>query len=96
MGIPYHLRIKATVDGMTTHILSRQGQTNAVKAQDYGNSVLEPARCVCVFCWWILYHKKVTTINSGAYYGSSEEHCKKHAVKRYEEHAVKWCFAPPR
>ncbi|GFT94640.1 hypothetical protein TNCV_1990671 [Trichonephila clavipes] len=47
MGIPYHPGIKATVDGMATHILSRQSerQTNAVKAQDYGNSVLGPARC---------------------------------------------------
>ncbi|GFV26807.1 zinc finger MYM-type protein 1 [Trichonephila clavipes] len=47
MGIPYHPGIKATVDGMATPILSRQGQiqTNAVKAQDYGNSVLVQARC---------------------------------------------------
>ncbi|GFW59993.1 hypothetical protein TNCV_4864481 [Trichonephila clavipes] len=32
---------------MATHVLSRQGQsqTNAVKAQDYGNSVLGPVRC---------------------------------------------------
>ncbi|GFU93363.1 uncharacterized protein TNCV_1860931 [Trichonephila clavipes] len=40
----FHIKagIKATVDGMATHILFRQGQiqTNAVKAQDYGNSVL--------------------------------------------------------
>ncbi|GFV11175.1 histone-lysine N-methyltransferase SETMAR [Trichonephila clavipes] len=42
MGIPYHPGIKATVDGMATHILYRQdqSQTNAVKAQNYGNSVL--------------------------------------------------------
>ncbi|GFR30198.1 hypothetical protein TNCT_460831 [Trichonephila clavata] len=47
MGIPYHPGIKATVDGIATHILSRQGQsqTNAVKAQDYGNSVLGTVRC---------------------------------------------------
>ncbi|GFR27783.1 hypothetical protein TNCT_233771 [Trichonephila clavata] len=48
MGVPYHPGIKAAVDGMVPHILSRQGQsqTNGVKAQDYGNSVLGPARCV--------------------------------------------------
>ncbi|GFS83029.1 histone-lysine N-methyltransferase SETMAR [Trichonephila clavipes] len=46
MVIPYHPRIKTTVDGMETHILSCQGQsqTNAVKAQDYGSSVLGPTR----------------------------------------------------
>ncbi|GFS70380.1 hypothetical protein TNCV_4157951 [Trichonephila clavipes] len=47
MGIPYHPGIKATVHGMAGHILYRQdqSQTRAVKAQDYGNSVLGPARC---------------------------------------------------
>ncbi|GFW73145.1 histone-lysine N-methyltransferase SETMAR [Trichonephila clavipes] len=46
-SILYHPGIKATVNGMATHILSRQGQsqTNAVKAQDYSNSVLRPAQC---------------------------------------------------
>ncbi|GFY30962.1 uncharacterized protein TNCV_1629351 [Trichonephila clavipes] len=46
-GVTYHPGIKATVNGMATHIFSRQGQRqiNAVKAQDYGNSVLGPARC---------------------------------------------------
>ncbi|GFX34577.1 hypothetical protein TNCV_3658151 [Trichonephila clavipes] len=43
----YHPGIKATVYEMATHIFIRQGQnqTKAVKAQDYGNSVLGPARC---------------------------------------------------
>ncbi|GFW01916.1 hypothetical protein TNCV_3028871 [Trichonephila clavipes] len=47
MGFLYHCGIKARVDGMTIHILSRQGhsQTYAVNAQDYGNSVLEPEQC---------------------------------------------------
>ncbi|GFR27068.1 hypothetical protein TNCT_652001 [Trichonephila clavata] len=47
MGIPYHPGIKAIVDGMATRMLSRQGQsqTNSFEAQDYGNSVLGPARC---------------------------------------------------
>ncbi|GFU69403.1 hypothetical protein TNCV_3887211 [Trichonephila clavipes] len=47
MGIQYHPGNKATVDGMATHILFRQGQsqTNAVKVQDYGNNVLGPTWC---------------------------------------------------
>ncbi|GFW86772.1 hypothetical protein TNCV_2809271 [Trichonephila clavipes] len=47
MGISYDSGITATVDVMTTHILSHQGQsqTNAVKEQDNGNSVLGPVLC---------------------------------------------------
>ncbi|GFU67125.1 histone-lysine N-methyltransferase SETMAR [Trichonephila clavipes] len=62
MGIPYHPGIKATVDGMATHILSRQGQsqTNAVKEQDY---VLGPTRCFLVGRM-----PQGTTIHSGAYF----------------------------
>ncbi|GFY27566.1 hypothetical protein TNCV_910171 [Trichonephila clavipes] len=47
MCIPYHPGIKATIDGIATHILSHQeqSQTNAVKAQDYDNSVLGSAQC---------------------------------------------------
>ncbi|GFU88658.1 hypothetical protein TNCV_4443351 [Trichonephila clavipes] len=46
MGVPCHPGIKATIDGIATHILPRQGQsqTNAVKTQDYANSVLGPVR----------------------------------------------------
>ncbi|GFX81746.1 uncharacterized protein TNCV_317501 [Trichonephila clavipes] len=65
MGIPYHPGIKATVDGMATHVLSLQGQsqTNTVKAQDYGNSVRGPARCFA--CG--LFMPLRTSINSSAY-----------------------------
>ncbi|GFU28676.1 hypothetical protein TNCV_468691 [Trichonephila clavipes] len=47
MGIPLYSGIKARVHEMVTHILFRQGQnqTNSVKVQDYGKSVLGPARC---------------------------------------------------
>ncbi|GFT52963.1 mariner Mos1 transposase [Trichonephila clavipes] len=63
MGIPYHPGMKATVYGMATHNLSRQGksQTNSVKAQDYGNSVLGPVRCFLV-----VFLPQGTTINSCA------------------------------
>ncbi|GFV04666.1 hypothetical protein TNCV_1389971, partial [Trichonephila clavipes] len=39
MGIPYHPVIKATVDGMATHILYRHSQRQAIaaKAQVYFN-----------------------------------------------------------
>ncbi|GFY11039.1 hypothetical protein TNCV_4470261 [Trichonephila clavipes] len=65
MDIPYCPGIKATVYGMATHILSRHGQsqTKAVKAQDYGNSVLGSARCFVGG----LYATKGTTINSDAH-----------------------------
>ncbi|GFT48788.1 hypothetical protein TNCV_595421 [Trichonephila clavipes] len=45
--VSHHPGIKATVYGMATHILSRQGQSqiNAGKAQDYGTSILGSARC---------------------------------------------------
>ncbi|GFS68378.1 hypothetical protein TNCV_3000591 [Trichonephila clavipes] len=47
MSTPYHPGIKARADGIATHILSSlgQSQTNAVKAQDYKNSVLSPTWC---------------------------------------------------
>ncbi|GFV31827.1 histone-lysine N-methyltransferase SETMAR [Trichonephila clavipes] len=47
MGIPYDPGMKATIYVIATHILYRQSQsqTNSVKAQNYGNSVLGPARC---------------------------------------------------
>ncbi|GFX40490.1 hypothetical protein TNCV_1413001 [Trichonephila clavipes] len=47
MGIPYHAGIKGTVDGIVTHILSRQiqSETNTAKAQDHGTSVVGPSRC---------------------------------------------------
>ncbi|GFV02943.1 hypothetical protein TNCV_2744061 [Trichonephila clavipes] len=49
---------------MVTHILSLQGQsqTNAVKTQDYENSVLRPA---CILR--VDFMPQGTTINSGAY-----------------------------
>ncbi|GFU91186.1 hypothetical protein TNCV_4925161 [Trichonephila clavipes] len=92
MGIPYHPGIKATVYVMATHILFRQGQsqTNAVKAQDYGNSVLEPTRCftggldatrnnyqlICLLC--------ISTV------------ALKSIAKQTVWYAVRRCFAPPR
>ncbi|GFX42426.1 histone-lysine N-methyltransferase SETMAR [Trichonephila clavipes] len=56
--------IKATIDGMATHILSRQGQsrTNVVKAQVYGNSALGPA-----WCFAGLKTTQGTPISSNAY-----------------------------
>ncbi|GFV10484.1 mariner Mos1 transposase [Trichonephila clavipes] len=68
MGIPYHPGIKTTIDGMAAHILSCQGhsQTNVVKGQDYGNSVLRPARCFAGGLY-ATKKKKGMTINSGAY-----------------------------
>ncbi|GFX66910.1 uncharacterized protein TNCV_999491 [Trichonephila clavipes] len=68
MSIPYLPGIKAKVYGMVSHILSRQGQiqTNAIKAQGYGNSVLGPARCFAGG----LFMPQGTTINSGAYCGN--------------------------
>ncbi|GFY03660.1 hypothetical protein TNCV_3092861 [Trichonephila clavipes] len=67
MGIPYHPGIKTTVDGMVTRILSRQGQSpkNAVKVQDYGNSVLDWRDVLLVDIM-----SQGTTMNSGAYYAT--------------------------
>ncbi|GFV47324.1 hypothetical protein TNCV_4829801 [Trichonephila clavipes] len=78
MGIPYHPGIKATVDGMETHILSRQGQsqTNAVKAQDYGNSVLGPTWCFAGGLYATKKKQRSTQVSTAQLYGSSEKHCK--------------------
>ncbi|GFU86549.1 hypothetical protein TNCV_4479851 [Trichonephila clavipes] len=77
MGIPYHPGIKSTFDGMATHILSRQGQsqTNAVKVQNYMATMFWD-RCGVLL---IDFMRQETKINSGAYCAtlrSSEEYCK--------------------
>ncbi|GFT41745.1 hypothetical protein TNCV_4708041 [Trichonephila clavipes] len=92
MGIPYHPGIKATVYEMVTHILSHQvhSQTNAVKAQGYGNSVLEPA-------WCIAGGLNATRNNAQlrCLLRNSTE-APKSIAKQTVRHAVERCFAPPR
>ncbi|GFU45954.1 hypothetical protein TNCV_5102521 [Trichonephila clavipes] len=92
MGIPYHPGIKATVDGMA-HILSRQGQsqTNAVKAQEYGNSVLGLARC---FVGGLIKAKR-NNDQLRCLLRKSRETLKSLA-KQTARHAVERCLAPPR
>ncbi|GFU18188.1 hypothetical protein TNCV_2033381 [Trichonephila clavipes] len=66
---------------MVGHILSRQGQsqTNAVKAQDYGNSVLGPARC---FAGGLVPQKeqRSTQVPTTQLFGSSKEYWKTHGA----------------
>ncbi|GFW28607.1 hypothetical protein TNCV_2317551 [Trichonephila clavipes] len=82
MGIPYHPEIKGTVDGIATHILSLQGQSqiNAVKAQDYGNNVLGPARCFAGGLYATKKEQRSTQVSTASLYGSFEEHCKTNGV----------------
>ncbi|GFT33572.1 hypothetical protein TNCV_4381591 [Trichonephila clavipes] len=89
MSIPYHHEIKAIVDGMVTHILSRQGQsqTNAIKTQDYGNSVLG---CFAGG----LYATRSNDQLSCLLCNSTE--APKSIAKQMAWHAVKRCFVPPR
>ncbi|GFU04010.1 hypothetical protein TNCV_3214741 [Trichonephila clavipes] len=92
MGIAYHPGIKGTVDGIATHILSLPGesQVNAVKAQDYGNNVLGPARCFAGGLY--------ATRNNGqlrCLLRHSTE-ASKSIAKQTVWHAVKRRFAPPR
>ncbi|GFX00365.1 hypothetical protein TNCV_1273591 [Trichonephila clavipes] len=70
------------------HILSHQGQskTNAVKAQDYGNSVLGLAQCFASGLY--ATRNKVPTTQL---YGISESIAKQTAY-----YADKRCLAPPR
>ncbi|GFV99940.1 hypothetical protein TNCV_3567311 [Trichonephila clavipes] len=91
MGVPYHPGIKATVDGMATHILSRQGQIqiNAVKTQDNGNSVLGPTRC---------FAGGVNATRNNDQSRCLLRNCPeapKSIAKQTTRHAVKRCFAPP-
>ncbi|GFV69929.1 hypothetical protein TNCV_1982961 [Trichonephila clavipes] len=78
MGIPYHPGIKATADGMATHILSCHGhgqsQTNAVNAQDNRNSVLGPAWC---FAGTARNNDQLRCLTL---YGTSDEYCKTNDV----------------
>ncbi|GFW36161.1 hypothetical protein TNCV_4930231 [Trichonephila clavipes] len=92
MGMSYHPGIKAIVDGMAAHIRSRQSQsrTNAVKAQDYNNSVLGLVRC----CPGGLYATSNNDQLRCLLCNSTED--PKSIVKQTTRHAVKWCFAPPR
>ncbi|GFT22088.1 hypothetical protein TNCV_3271431 [Trichonephila clavipes] len=92
MGIPYQPGIKATVDGMATYILSRQGQsqTNAIKAQDYANSVLGPALC---FARGLNATRKYNQFRCLI---RNTPEASKSIPKQMAWHAVKRCFAPPR
>ncbi|GFY27568.1 hypothetical protein TNCV_910191 [Trichonephila clavipes] len=81
MCIPYHPGIKATIDGIATHILSHQeqSQTNAVKAQDYDNSFLGSAQC---FAGGLRpqEEQRSAQVRTEQVYGRSEEHCKTNGV----------------
>ncbi|GFW10548.1 hypothetical protein TNCV_893431 [Trichonephila clavipes] len=92
MGIPYHLEMKAATDGMATHILSRQGQTQtyAIKAKDYGNSAMGPARCFSGGLYATKNNDQLRCILRN----STE--APKSIAKQTARHAVKSCFAPPR
>ncbi|GFV41178.1 HTH_48 domain-containing protein [Trichonephila clavipes] len=84
--------IKATVDEMATHILSRQdqSQTNAVKVQDYGNSVLRPARCFTGELYATRNNDQLRCLLHNC------TDALKSIAKQTAWHAVKRCFAPPR
>ncbi|GFX91024.1 hypothetical protein TNCV_2283161 [Trichonephila clavipes] len=92
MGIPYHPGIKARVDGIATHILSRQGQsqTIAAKAQDYSNSVLEPARCFAGGLYATRNNDQLRCLLRNS------KEAPKSIAKQTAWHAIKRCFAPPR
>ncbi|GFW38700.1 putative histone-lysine n-methyltransferase setmar-like protein [Trichonephila clavipes] len=64
MSIPYHPGIKATVNGMATHILSRQGQsqTNAVKRK-----IMATVFWNCRNVLLVDFMPQGTLINSSAY-----------------------------
>ncbi|GFX72952.1 hypothetical protein TNCV_2813921 [Trichonephila clavipes] len=88
MGIPYKPGIKTTVEEMAMRILSCQGQTNAVKAQDYGNSVLGPARC---------FAGGLNTTGNNVQLRlllRNSTKSPKSIAKQTARHAVKRCFAP--
>ncbi|GFW83696.1 hypothetical protein TNCV_668091 [Trichonephila clavipes] len=92
MGISYHHGIKPTKDGRTTHILSCQGQsqTNSVKAQDYGNSVLGLARRFAVRLYATRNNDQLRSLLRKSTVAP------KSIAKQTARHAVKRCFAPPR
>ncbi|GFV46597.1 hypothetical protein TNCV_4071 [Trichonephila clavipes] len=77
---------------MTIHILFRQGQrqTNAVKAQDYKNSVPGPARC---FAGGLYATRNNDQLR---YLLRHSTEASKGIAKQTARHAVKRCFAPPR
>ncbi|GFV23499.1 hypothetical protein TNCV_4782101 [Trichonephila clavipes] len=74
---------------MATHILSRQGQsqTNTIKAQDYGNSVLGPARCLAA---------ELLAIRNNDQLSRNSMEAPTSIAKQTAWHAVKCCFAPSR
>ncbi|GFX17745.1 hypothetical protein TNCV_475451 [Trichonephila clavipes] len=82
--------IKATIDGMITHIIFRQGQdqTNAAKVQDYGNS----GKAWCFFGG--LYATRNNDQLRCLLYNSTE--APKSIVKQLVRPSVKRCFDPPR
>ncbi|GFT05592.1 hypothetical protein TNCV_1044621 [Trichonephila clavipes] len=92
MNIRYHPGIKANVNGMTAHILSCEGQsqTNAVKAQDYGNSVQEPARGFANGLHAIRNNDQLRCLLCNSM------EAPKRIAKQMARYAVKRCFAPPR
>ncbi|GFW65305.1 HTH_48 domain-containing protein [Trichonephila clavipes] len=64
MGIPYHLRIKATVYGMARHILSRKVKAKQTLSKRKIMATMFWDRC-CVFLVHFMPHG--TTMNSDAY-----------------------------
>ncbi|GFV42005.1 hypothetical protein TNCV_2838241 [Trichonephila clavipes] len=75
-----------------TLILSRQGQsrTNAVKAQDYGNSILGRVRCFAGGLYATMNNDQFKCLICNTLRRCSEDHWEKKA-----RHAVKRCFALP-
>ncbi|GFS79822.1 hypothetical protein TNCV_750131 [Trichonephila clavipes] len=77
---------------MVTHILSRQGkiQSNAVKAQDYGNCVLGPARCFSGELYAIRNNDQIRCLLRNS------TDARRSIAKQTMRYAVRRCFAPPR
>ncbi|GFT10822.1 hypothetical protein TNCV_1944551 [Trichonephila clavipes] len=91
MGIPYHPGMKATVDGMATHILYRHSQRQAIaaKAQVYFNN--DPG-----LVWYFAGGLNATRKNDqlkGLLPNSTE--APKTITKQTAWHTVKSCFASP-
>ncbi|GFW00079.1 hypothetical protein TNCV_3568681 [Trichonephila clavipes] len=82
MDLPYHPEIKATVDGMATHILSHQGQSGKLWQQCFGTSA--------VFLWWTIRNN-----DQLMYILRNSMEAPKSIAKQMALHAVKRCFAPP-
>ncbi|GFV30932.1 hypothetical protein TNCV_4013661 [Trichonephila clavipes] len=86
MGIAYHAGIKATVDEMATHILSREGQiqTNAVRMCKIMASVFWDRNGVLL----VDFMPQGTTIISDAFRATlrvSEEHCKTNSTACFQK-----------